>query len=145
MHFFLGALRDNMNNINEKQWPFIGWILLYCKWYEWLHDKTKYLGSASAKTQISQGIHPVWSECSLSASKKLGNLYFRAQGRLTRIGILVSTGHKSWILGYVMVWLIWSDLGSPDHIMTVKAYITLILPWGANWLNKLALDCLPFK
>ena len=38
------------------------------------HDKTKNVVSRPAKTQISLGICPVWSESSLSAWRKLGSL-----------------------------------------------------------------------
>ena len=38
------------------------------------HDKTNKLTVRPAKTQISLGIHPVWSESSLSAWRKLGSL-----------------------------------------------------------------------
>ena len=38
------------------------------------HDKTNKMTVRPAKTQISLGIHPVWSESSLSASRKLGSL-----------------------------------------------------------------------
>ena len=36
------------------------------------HDKTNKSAVRPAKTQISLGIHPVWSESSLSASFALG-------------------------------------------------------------------------
>ena len=38
------------------------------------HDKTNNVVVRPAKTQISLGIHPVWSESSLSAWRKLGPL-----------------------------------------------------------------------
>ena len=38
------------------------------------HDKTNKVGVRPAKTQISLGIRPVWSESSLSAWRKLGYL-----------------------------------------------------------------------
>ena len=38
------------------------------------HDKTSKTSMRPAKTQISLGIHPVWSESSLSAWRKLGSL-----------------------------------------------------------------------
>ena len=37
-------------------------------------DKTKKMACGPAKTQISLGIRPVWSESSLSAWRKLGSL-----------------------------------------------------------------------
>ena len=38
------------------------------------HDKTNKMSVRPAKTQISLGIHPVWSESSLSTWRKLGSL-----------------------------------------------------------------------
>ena len=38
------------------------------------HDKTNKVSVHPAKTQISLGIHPIWSESSLSAWRKLGSL-----------------------------------------------------------------------
>ena len=38
------------------------------------HDKTNKMSLRPAKTQISLGIHPVWSESSLSAWRKLRSL-----------------------------------------------------------------------
>ena len=38
------------------------------------HDKTNKMSVRPAKTQISLGIHPVWSESSLSAWRNLGSL-----------------------------------------------------------------------
>ena len=42
--------------------------------YEPRHDKTNKMDVRPAKTQISLGIRPVWSESSLSAWRKLGSL-----------------------------------------------------------------------
>ena len=42
--------------------------------YEPQHDKTNKVTVHPAKTQISLGIHPVWSESSLSPWRKLGSL-----------------------------------------------------------------------
>ena len=38
------------------------------------HDQTNKMSVRPAKTQISLGIRPVWSESSLSAWRKLGSL-----------------------------------------------------------------------
>ena len=38
------------------------------------HDKTNKMNVCPAKTQISLGIRPAWSESSLSAWRKLGSL-----------------------------------------------------------------------
>ena len=42
--------------------------------FEPRHDKTNKMSVRPAKTQISLGIRPVWSESSLSAWRKLGSL-----------------------------------------------------------------------
>ena len=42
--------------------------------YEPPHDKTNKMSVRPAKTQISLGIRPVWSESSLSTWRKLGSL-----------------------------------------------------------------------
>ena len=43
-------------------------------WYEPPYDKTNKMTVRPAKTQISLGIRPVWSESSLSAWRKVGSL-----------------------------------------------------------------------
>ena len=45
-----------------------------CRQYEPRHDKTNKMSVRPAKTQISLGIRPVWSESSLSAWRNLGSL-----------------------------------------------------------------------
>ena len=42
--------------------------------YEPGHDKTNKMSVRPAKTQISLGIRPVWSESSLSTWRKFGSL-----------------------------------------------------------------------
>ena len=72
-----------------------------------------------AKTQISLGIHPVWSESSLSSWRNIGPLttYWvhsedaNQTGRMTRL-FWVFTGDKSHFVGFVMLWLI---CNSPPH------------------------------
>ena len=51
----------------------------YSHWEEWLthephYDKTNKVSVRPAKTQITLGIHPVWSESPLSTWKNLGSL-----------------------------------------------------------------------
>ena len=46
----------------------------WCHEHEPRHDKTNKVTVRPAKTQISLGIRPVWSEFSLSAWRKLGSL-----------------------------------------------------------------------
>ena len=48
--------------------------LAYLTTNEPRHDKTNKMTVRPAKTQISLGIRPVWSESSLSAWRKLGSL-----------------------------------------------------------------------
>ena len=88
------------------------------------HDKTNKVRVRPAKTQISLGIRPVWSESSLSAWRKLGSLatqwahsedwsdWADAQADLTSLGAhaillvlswggsygLMVTGHIHWIM-----------------------------------------------
>ena len=54
--------------------------MLFYALYEPRHDKTNKMSVRPAKTQISLGIRPVWSESSLSAWRKLWSL--NAQRRL---------------------------------------------------------------
>ena len=55
--------------------------------YEPPRDKTNKMTLRPAKTQISLGIRPVWSESSLSAEESLGpKLPLSAQRRLIRLG-----------------------------------------------------------
>ena len=44
------------------------------KTFEPRYDKTNKISVRPAKTQISLGIRPVWSESSLSACRKVGSL-----------------------------------------------------------------------
>ena len=53
---------------------FSGLSILLTVWYEPPHDKTNKVAVRPAKTQISLGKRPVWSESSLSAWRKLGSL-----------------------------------------------------------------------
>ena len=50
---------------------YISLLLLHI--YQPRHDKTNKVAVRLAKTQISLGIHPVWSESSLSAWRSLGS------------------------------------------------------------------------
>ena len=50
------------------------WLMESAKKYEPRHDKTNKVTVRPVKTQISLGIHPVWSESSLSAWRNLGSL-----------------------------------------------------------------------
>ena len=69
------------------------------------------------KTQISLGYRPVWSESSLSAWRKLGSLATHwvysedsdQSGRMPRL-IRIFTGCTGHFVGFVMLWLIWSNV-----------------------------------
>ena len=75
------------------------------------HDKTNKVSVRPAKTQTSLAIHPVWSESSLSAERKLGSLathWAQAKtdqtGRMPRL-ICLRWAHAHFI-GFVMSRLI---------------------------------------
>ena len=57
---------------HDKALSFI--VMEYLLQYEPPHDKTNKMAVCPAKTQISLGIRPVWSESLLSAWRKLGSL-----------------------------------------------------------------------
>ena len=81
------------------------WMHLFYQPFETRHDQTYKMSVRPAKTQISLGIHPVWSESSLSAWKKLGSLathwahseYSDQTGRMPRL-IWVFNGHTATLL-----------------------------------------------
>ena len=60
----------------ERKWTFtkVAFLNLLCRNYEPRHDKTNKMTVRPAKTQISLGIRPVWSETSLSAWRNIGPL-----------------------------------------------------------------------
>ena len=71
--------------------------------YEPRHDKTNKLSVRPAKTQISLGIRPVWSESSLSAWRQLGSLAAHWAHREDSD----QTGRTVILLVFVMSWLIY--------------------------------------
>ena len=81
------------------------------------HDKTNKMTVRPAKTQISLGIRPVWSESSLSAWRKLGPLasYWALSedsdqtGRMPRL-IWVFDGRTCHFVGFVTRWLDWCSI-----------------------------------
>ena len=83
--------------------------------YQPRHDKTNEVSVRPAKTQISLGIHPVWSESSLSAWRKLRSLATHQAhsedsdqtGRMPR--------------------LIW--------VFTGRTVTLLVLSWGGSYLK----------
>ena len=83
--------------------------------YEPPHDKTNKMTVCPAKTQISLGIRPVWSEsllCAQWVAKDPSFLHLHADsedsdqtGWLPRL-IWIFTGHTRHFVGFVMRWLI---------------------------------------
>ena len=64
-----------LNNRIVYNDAFCGWIMQWERgWFEPRHEKTNKMTVRPAKTQISLGIRPVWSESSLSTWRKLGSL-----------------------------------------------------------------------
>ena len=91
-----------------------------CKEYELRHDKANKMSVRPAKTQISLGICPVWSESSLSAWRMLGSLAtLSVQRRLIRLG-----GWPGW---------------SVSSLCTVTL---LVLSWGGSYYASTALSWL---
>ena len=89
------------------------------------HDKTNKMSVCPAKTQISLGIRPVWSESSLSAWSKLGSLatHWVLSGDSDQIGqmprlIRVFAGCTLILLGFVMSWLIFASILVVDKLYT---------------------------
>ena len=89
---------------------------VYLSWYksEPPHDKTNEMDVRPAKTQISLGILPVWSESSLSTWRNLGFLAAHwvhsedsdQAGWMSRL-IWVFAGRTGQFVGFVMMRLIW--------------------------------------
>ena len=88
-------------------------------------DKTNNVAVRPAKTQISLGIHPVWSESSLSAWRKLGSL----PSHWAHSEDSDQTGR--------MPWLIWVFAG--------RTLILLVLSWGGSNINMYFQFMDPFK
>ena len=84
-----------------------------------------------AKTQISLGIHPVWSESSLSTWRKLGSLAHWAQskdsnqsGRMLRLMRVFAER--------IIILLVLSCRGS-NAVSQYPAYIITNMGWGMQW------------
>ena len=77
------------------------------------HDKTNKMSVRPAKTQISLGIRPVWSESSLSAWRNLGSLASHWAQAKTLIGLDGCLGWSESSLGaHTFCWV----CGVVDHI-----------------------------
>ena len=110
--------------------------LLFNLYYSHLMEIPTKWSLHSAKTQISLGICPVWSESSLSAWRKIGFLAIQwvhsedadQTGRMPRL-IWVFAGHKGDLFGFVVQRLIYcSSLCYRLVLTTGKIYIML-----ASW------------
>ena len=86
------------------------------------HDKTNSMSVHPAKTQISLGIQPVWSESSLSAWRNLGSLathwaHGKNSDQTVRMPRLI------WVFaGRTIIWLVLSCCGSNDK-NTFRRYV----------------------
>ena len=69
----ISKLKLSGNHIACSFWQFLVGSVLW-KWNELPHDTTNKMTVHPAKTQISLGLHPVWSESSLFAWRELGSL-----------------------------------------------------------------------
>ena len=96
--------------------------------YEPWHDKTNKMSVRPAKTQISLGIHPVWSESSLSEWRKFGFLATHwahskvadQTGWLPRL-ISLRWAHTHFV-GFVMSWLSYGYY-SVIHVSPIMPYV----------------------
>ena len=104
-----------MKRENSKPYPLQGIE------YDPRHDKTNKVTVRPAKTQISLGIRPVWSESSLSAWRKLGSLATHwvhsensdQTGRMPRL---------IWVFaGCTLILLVLSGRGS-DHLTSARSF-----------------------
>ena len=90
--------------------------------YEPHHDKTNKMSVRTAKTQISLGICPVWSESSLSAWRKLGSLATHWAHTLIRLGGCPGWSESSlgalsfcWFCHVVALICIWGELDNAKN------------------------------
>ena len=108
------------------------------------HDKTNKVTVRPAKTQISLGIHAVWSESSLSAWRKLGSWathYVHSEdsdqtGRMPRL-IWVFAEHTCHFVDFVMRQLIYQQLmsASQHHWALQILQVVQVCPFSHNeWL-----------
>ena len=99
---FLNPTKSISNWVSREVW--LG-ALSWWNTYEPRHDKTNKVSVRPAKTPISLGIRPVWSESSLFAWRKLGSLVTHwahsedsdQNGRIPRL-IWVFAGHTATLL-----------------------------------------------
>ena len=95
------------------------WSIMIIRTYELRHDKTNKMTVRPAKTKISLGIHPVWSESSLSAWRKFGSL-------ATHWAHSEDSDQNGWrprliwvFAGRTVIWLVLSCRGSYVALLVV--------------------------
>ena len=118
------------NNLNV-------WNVLSINTDEPAHDKTNKMTVRPAKTQISLGIGPVWSESSLSAWRNLGSLATHwahsedsdQTGRVPRL-IWVFAGLTCHFVGFVIRQLRYQETSPFCFWVTCgHVYIRLLMVW----------------
>ena len=62
---YMYAKKLNLHNLYNEHFHFCFDKHKKLRWFESRHDKTNEMSVRAAKTQISLGIRPVWSESSL--------------------------------------------------------------------------------
>ena len=109
--------------------------------FEPQHDKTNKMSVRPAKTQISLGIRPVWSESSLSAWRNLGPLathwaYSEDSDQVGRMPRLI------WVFaGRTLILLVLSCRGSFCSFVDYQLWLSaemfkLSVSWIAGWCIK---------
>ena len=93
------------------------------------HEKTNKMTVCPAKIQISLGIHPVWSESSLSTWRKIGSSATHwAQAKTDQTGwmpmlIWVFAGCTCHFVGFVMLWLNLFDYEAGLCMLVTKSVV----------------------
>ena len=110
--------------------------------YEPQHDKTNKVIVRPAKTQISLGIHPVWSESSLSAWRKLGALatHWAHSEDSDQTGRMPADLSLRWahthFVCFVMLWFIyWVNRDIYVHTHHLLIMLELFKPSVGGWEN----------
>ena len=108
------------------------------------HDKTNKMTVHPAKTQISLGIHPVWSESSLSAWRKLGSLASHSahskdsdQIRWMPTLIWVYVGCTCHFVGFAMRQLIYNSYGTRKILKIETSESIAVKKVWAEWQTLL--------
>ena len=122
------AMQLDKNNIN--------WLMCHLQlWYEPPHDKTNKRTVHPAKTRISLGIHPVWSESSLCTQWIAKDPSF-LQWRLISPGGCPGWSESS--LGAHIILLVLSCSGSYVAMQAWNQKLTLpgdLIIWAPSWEN----------